>query len=151
MYSIPKHVTKKKALWGKEIARNEDLAEIQRLGRRRRGRMDKELMKGSTVTLILHLLGREDMYGYQMIKQMEVRSRGIFTFKEGTLYPILHALEADRLVEAYWSEHEGRKRKYYRITERGKLRLQEKKQEWLAFRSAVDHILEQHIVGRGEL
>ena len=55
--------------------------------------VDKELLKGSTTMLILRLLETGDMYGYQMVRELELRSEGIFTLKEGTLYPILHTLE----------------------------------------------------------
>ncbi|TXK70637.1 PadR family transcriptional regulator [Paenibacillus sp. N3.4] len=98
-------------------------------------------MKGSTVPLILKLLERKAMYGYEMTKEMEKGSEGLFTLKEGTLYPILHTLEADGLVEAYWDEVDGRKRKYYRITERGRGQLKEKQKEWSLFRSTVDRLL----------
>ena len=52
--------------------------------------LNKEMLKGSTVVLVLSILEREPMYGYQMIKEIEKESEGIFSFKEGTLYPILH-------------------------------------------------------------
>ncbi|QRG68851.1 PadR family transcriptional regulator [Brevibacillus choshinensis] len=104
-------------------------------------KINKELMKGSTVILILNLLDRKEMYGYEMTKEIEKHSNGIFTFKEGTLYPILHALESERYVEAYWNETDGRKRKYYRITPEGRAQLKEKKQEWNVFRDAVDSVL----------
>jgi len=103
--------------------------------------INKELMKGSTVILILTLLGGKDMYGYEMTKEIERRSDGVFTFKEGTLYPILHTLEVERLVEAYWNEEGGRKRKYYRITEEGRKQLGEKQREWSLFRSTVDRVI----------
>ncbi|WP_068774849.1 PadR family transcriptional regulator [Paenibacillus sp. FJAT-26967] len=104
-------------------------------------KINKELLKGSTVILILSLLRRKEMYGYEMIKEMEKSSDGIFEFKEGTLYPILHTLEKERWVEAYWSEHEGRKRKNYRLTEKGKLQLQEKQKEWRIFSGAVERVI----------
>lgn len=103
--------------------------------------VNKELMKGSTAMLILTLLGRKEMYGYEMTKEIESRSSGLFTFKEGTLYPILHALEAEKIVESYWSEQEGRKRKYYRITDNGRKQLQTKQQEWNMFRTAIDRVI----------
>jgi PadR family transcriptional regulator PadR len=103
--------------------------------------INKELLKGSTAMLILTLLGRKEMYGYEMTKEIESRSSGLFTFKEGTLYPILHTLEADKIVESYWSEQEGRKRKYYRITDHGKKYLQTKQQEWTMFRTTVDRVI----------
>ena len=83
-------------------------------------KISKELLKGSTVILILSLLKEKPMYGYEMIKEIEEKSIGVFTFKEGTLYPILHSLEGENAVESYWIESDkGRKRKYYRITKDG--------------------------------
>ncbi|NOV00730.1 PadR family transcriptional regulator [Paenibacillus planticolens] len=104
-------------------------------------KINKELMKGSTVILILTLLNRKDMYGYEMTKEMETHTEGVFTLKEGTLYPILHMLESEKYVEAYWDEHEGRKRKYYRITKMGKDELHLKREEWSLFRNTVDRVL----------
>ena len=102
---------------------------------------DKELLKGSTEILILSLLNREPMYGYQMIKEAENKSEGVFQFKEGTLYPLLHSLEANGFLESYWSEIRGRKRKYYRITAIGKKHMEKKLEEWKTFSSAVDRIV----------
>lgn len=104
-------------------------------------RIGKELMKGSTATLILTLLARRPMYGYELSKELEQDSGGLFALKEGTLYPILHQLEADGNVEAEWSEEDGRKRKYYRVTAAGKRLLTEKTAEWRLFRSTVDRVL----------
>lgn len=104
-------------------------------------KINKELLKGSTVIMILTMLNRRAMYGYEMIKEMEQQSGGIFSLKEGTLYPILHSLEAESWLEAYWSEHDGRKRKYYRITDKGGTQLQDKKQEWVVFRTALDRMI----------
>ncbi|MBD2871659.1 PadR family transcriptional regulator [Paenibacillus arenilitoris] len=104
-------------------------------------KINKELMKGSTVILILTLLDRKEMYGYEMTKEIELSSSGVFSFKEGTLYPILHALETERLVESYWHEEGGRKRKYYRITPQGRGQLEDKKREWELFRTTVDRVL----------
>lgn len=110
-------------------------------------RVNKELLKGSTIILILKLLERKPMYGYEMIKEMEENSGGVFLFKEGTLYPILHSLELNGMVEAYWSDSQGnRPRKYYQLTDQGRLQLEEKKQEWVIFRSAVEQVLGETIV-----
>lgn len=104
--------------------------------------IDKELIKGSTTILILSLLNHKEMYGYEMIKAIERKSSGTFSFKEGTLYPILHALESKDMIESFWDEKESkRKRKYYKITDKGKKHLKEKQQEWVTFRSAVDQVL----------
>lgn len=110
-------------------------------------KINKELLKGSTTILILNLLETSPMYGYEMIKKIELKSSGVFTFKEGTLYPILHTLEAEEMIESYWGEGEGnRKRKYYQITKKGKASLKEKKEEWDTFRSAVDKVLMEEIL-----
>ncbi|MFE4712507.1 MULTISPECIES: PadR family transcriptional regulator [Paenibacillus] len=104
-------------------------------------KVSKEMLKGSTTTLILTLLLDKPLYGYELIKELENRSQGVFSLKEGTLYPILHTMESERWVEAYWLEVEGRKRKYYRILDEGKAKLKEKRAEWLLFRRAVDDVL----------
>ncbi len=104
--------------------------------------VNKELLKGSTTTMILALLEKKSMYGYEMIKEMEQRSNGVFNFKEGTLYPILHSLEQKGLVQSCWLESEvGRRRKYYQITVDGRSQLEYKQAEWFKFRSAVDRVL----------
>ena len=105
-------------------------------------KINKELLKGSTTVLILSLLNRKDMYGYEMIKEMEERSKNIFSFKEGTLYPILHSLENENYIEAYWDSSNGnRKRKYYKITTACKIVLIEKEKEWKLFSSTVNNVL----------
>ena len=109
-------------------------------------KISKEMLKGSTVILVLSLLDKEPMYGYQMIKEIEKKSSGVFNFKEGTLYPILHSLEAEGMIESYWLGSKGsRQRKYYRITSPGKQHLKEKEKEWVTFRSAVDKVITQEV------
>lgn len=103
--------------------------------------MDKELIKGSTVTLILNTLKKEPIYGYGMIKAIESKSNGVFLFKEGTLYPILHDLERKELIESFWDIENGRRRKYYRITSRGLKELDSREKEWRLFSRTMDAIL----------
>ena len=67
---------------------------------------DRELVKGSTSLLLLQLLGERDMYGYELVKELEKRSGNEFSIKEGTLYPALHKLEKQEYVEYYWQEQE---------------------------------------------
>lgn len=104
--------------------------------------VDKELLKGSIPLMVLKLFTNGDMYGYQIIKKLELLSHGVFSFKEGTLYPILHSLEKLSYVESYWQESEiGRKRKYYHITEQGKMYFNQKSDEWKFFTDSVNLIL----------
>lgn len=105
-------------------------------------KIDKSLMTGSTTLLILGLLKSSDMYGYQMIEELERRSQNIFTLKAGTLYPILHTLEQQGMIESYDAEvSSARPRKYYRITKAGTKLLEEKKTEWTTYTSAVNQVL----------
>ncbi len=103
--------------------------------------VDRELMKGSTSILILSLLSREDMYGYMLTQRLRQGSGDVFEMKEGTLYPMLHALENEGAVESYWAEAAGRGRKYYRLTPSGRALLEKKKEEWRVYSRAVDKIV----------
>ena len=108
-------------------------------------KIDKSLMTGSTTMLILRLLESTDMYGYQMIDELEKRSQNIFTLKAGTLYPLLHTLEQQNMIESYdTATDSARPRKYYRLTKEGRKMLGEKKAEWNAYTSAVNQVLGGH-------
>ena len=104
-------------------------------------KVNKELLKGSTTMLILEMLKNENMYGYQMIKKLSEKSEDVFELKEGTLYPILHALEQDSIITSYWDETTAKKRKYYAITEKGKKQLKEKKGEWKIFSNGINKVI----------
>ena len=99
----------------------------------------KELLKGSTDTLLLSLLTNESMYGYQLAKEMGRRSSGYFQFKEGTLYPALHRLERDGLLAGRWeTSSSGQNRRYYHVTASGRVRLESMLAEWHLFTKAVN-------------
>ena len=101
----------------------------------------RELLKGSTETLILSLLAEESMYGYMLVKEIDRRSDGYFRLKEGTLYPALHRLERDGLVVGEWEEARSRQsRRYYHITPQGTERLDCLRREWDLFTAAVNGI-----------
>lgn len=103
---------------------------------------DKSLVGGSTVLLILSLLSEADKYGYEIIKELELRSENAFSFKEGTLYPVLHKLENDGYVKSYNSRGDrGRARKYYEITNKGKKQLISEKEKWNRFSKSVNRII----------
>jgi len=98
----------------------------------------RELLKGATDTLLLALLKNKPMYGYQIIKEIEKKSQGYFKFKEGTLYPALHRLEASGIVTGKWERHPGgQERRYYYLTEKGITLSEEKIAEWEGFSTAV--------------
>lgn len=103
---------------------------------------DKSLMSGSTTLIILSILENQDMYGYQIIKELKRKSEDTFLLNEGTLYPILHLLEKQGYVVSYMSEGDkGRPRKYYKITDSGKRQLKEKKEEWINFSLSLNKVI----------
>ena len=104
--------------------------------------MNKGLMSGSTALLVLHLISEKDMYGYEIVRELDAKSNNIFALKEGTLYPVLHKLEKDGYVQSYLTTADtGKERKYYRITKKGSAALVQKKAEWRIFSGAVDTVL----------
>ena len=103
---------------------------------------DKSLISGSTSLMVLSLLKDEDMYGYKMVKELEKKSKSIFTLKEGTLYPVLHSLEKEGSISSYFGVGEtGRKCKFYGITEDGKVLLESKKKEWGTFSTSLNTVI----------
>ena len=105
-------------------------------------KFEKTLIGGSTALLVLSLLSDGDKYGYEMVLELARRSDNAFELKEGTLYPLLHALEKAGEVRAYaQTAPSGRERRYYALTERGRGRLQEKTEEWNCFAESVNAVL----------
>ena len=105
--------------------------------------MEKRKTIEHTGLLVLSLLSQADMYGYQMIEELERRSDHTFDMKEGTLYPILHGLERQGAVEAYQQEAPtGRMRKYYHLTRKGQGLLKEEQRDWQTYAQAVNAVLQ---------
>ena len=104
-------------------------------------KINKELMKGSTTLLVLRLLETQNMYGYEMIKDLKERSENAFELKDGTLDPILHALEENGLIISYWDESTAKKRKYYTITKEGRKHLKAKTEEWEIFSKGINQVI----------
>jgi PadR family transcriptional regulator PadR len=101
-----------------------------------------DLLKGSSNSLLLCLLEQQPMYGYQIVRELETRSRGYFKFKEGTLYPALHRLEKSGLITGEWQLlPNGRQRRYYHITGKGHAKLAMEKTQWQDFLNAVMMII----------
>ena len=103
---------------------------------------EKTALSGGTTMLILKLLEKEDMYGYQIIEELSLKSNEIFRLKTGTLYPILHGLEKDGMIISYDQNADNRRvRKYYKLTDKGKKFLAKKHSEWEAYSSAVNNVM----------
>ena len=103
---------------------------------------DRGAPAGNTSMLVLALLKGREMYGYEIIEELERRSERVFRLKEGTLYPILHTLEKEKLVTAREAQTPaGRTRRYYRVTAAGLRALEDRDREWNAYSRAVTAIL----------
>jgi len=97
--------------------------------------------KGTLPTLILEVLAQEPSHGYRIAQRIKERSDGVLDFKEGTLYPALHKLQNESLVESYEGVEGGRTRRYYRITQSGRKVLNKDRAEWRQLSRAVSIIL----------
>ena len=105
--------------------------------------MAKKTNLDHTELLVLSLLSQEDMYGYQMIAELAQQSDHTFEMKEGTLYPILHALERGGAVSSYRAAATaGKERKYYHLTKKGLELLQEERDQWRKYAGAVEAVLQ---------
>ena len=94
--------------------------------------LSKELVAASTVPLVLSILAEGEDYGYALIQRVRELSGGKIEWTEGMLYPVLHWMEEQDLIESEWREAEtGRKRKYYRLCKAGRQALQSERQQWL--------------------
>jgi PadR family transcriptional regulator PadR len=100
-----------------------------------------ETLKGHLDSLILAVVAAGPAHGYAIIEELKLRSRGTFSLPEGTVYPALHRLERAGLLSSGWSNASGRKRRVYKLTARGRRRLDTSKREWSDFASAVDAVL----------
>lgn len=104
----------------------------------------KQFKKGILEIIILKILSEKEMYGYQIVGELNQRTT-IFQIKEGTLYPILYRLEDDGLMQTRWEQNteRGIPKKYYSITEKGKGVLKDAADEWFRFSGEVKSILSQ--------
>jgi len=94
----------------------------------------QSLSRHCNEVLILSALSSGARHGYQLALEIEQKSQGTFRFKHGTLYPILHRLEKEGLIQGDWLEEESkRKRKSYRLTRAGRQHLQVQKRAWRDF------------------
>ena len=95
--------------------------------------LSKELIAASTVPLVLSVLTEGESYGYALIQRVRELSGGKIEWTEGMLYPVLHWMEKERLIQSEWREAAtGRKRKYYRLRKEGRKELRHEKERWMS-------------------
>ncbi|MDD5063477.1 MAG: helix-turn-helix transcriptional regulator [Phycisphaerae bacterium] len=91
-------------------------------------KFEAQLLKGIAPVVVLQILSRGPMYGYELGKAIEQRSGEILSLGKGTLYPLLYNLEAKKLIRGRWEKTSSdRKRRYYSITSKGKAQLAEQR------------------------
>ena len=103
-----------------------------------------QMRKGTTSVVILKLLedAGEPLHGYEIIQRLEARGQGVFRFKEGLIYPRLHRMEQDGLLESRWLGEPGtRRRKVYTVTEAGRCQLEVELQQWEKLRQGMSLLL----------
>ena len=103
--------------------------------------IDHKLLNGTLETMMLEVMSGGPSYGYEIVQTVFSRSGGEFALKEGSLYPALHRLERQKLLESYWSEVDSRRRKYYRLTAAGRDLLTVRRRDWQAFAAGVNGVL----------
>ena len=105
-------------------------------------KISSDLLRGHTDTIILKLLMDGDKYGYEISKLIQTNSCNEYELKEATMYSSLKRLEADGSIISYWGdETQGGRRRYYRITERGRQLYAENKNNWEYAKRILDQLL----------
>ena len=105
-------------------------------------KISADLLRGHTDTIILKLLMDGDKYGYEISKLIQTNSSGEYELKEATMYSSLKRLEADGSITSYWGdESQGGRRRYYRITERGRQVYVENKDNWEYAKRILDTLI----------
>lgn len=103
--------------------------------------LSKDLMAASSTPLVLGILADGESYGYDIAKRVEQLSGGALNWTDGMLYPLLHRLEQQGLLEARWRVADsGRKRKYYALTEQGMNSLREQRHQWQLITQTLNRV-----------
>lgn len=100
-----------------------------------------EMMRGNLDLMVLSTLAEGPKYGYLIQQSLVNATGGLVVVQAGTLYPLLHRLEADKLVCSRWDHSTGRKRKWYELTPTGQKRLQHEAHQWREYADCVWRML----------
>ena len=104
--------------------------------------IERELKRGSLELVVLHLLAPGEAYGYEIASKLAERTNGALEITDGTLYPVLYRLENAGFVAVRWeTQARGVPRKYYRLTDSGRLELEQLRREWMSFADAMAKLL----------
>ena len=100
-----------------------------------------ELMRGSLDLMVLSVLAEDPKYGYRIGQSLRDASRGRVDVQAGTLYPLLHRLEDDKLIKSKWDDSTGRRRKWYELTPAGHRRLKQQAHQWNEYAECLRRML----------
>lgn len=104
-------------------------------------RSDDKLLEGNLATIIMAILADGSSYGYAIVAEAERRTGSRLRIQQNALYPSLHKLEADELIEGEWQEALGRRRRYYRLTPKGKADFERRRTRWREFATTMNAAL----------
>ena len=104
-------------------------------------KFERDLLRGSLDLMVLSILANESQYGYLIQKRLNLATEGAVKLPAGTLYPLLHRLESQRLIRSRWDESTGRRRKWYVITAAGRKRLEKQATQWQQYANCVSQML----------
>lgn len=104
-------------------------------------KLNSELMRGSLDLMLLTVLSGGKKYGYLLQQELREASRGLIDIQAGTMYPLLHRLESDKLIRSSWDESTGRRRKWYELTPAGRKRLSQQAREWHEYAECLQNML----------
>lgn len=108
------------------------------------GKVSSDLLRGHTDTIVLGILARDDSYGYEIYKVILDKTEERFELKEATLYSSIRRLEQEGCISAYWGdETQGGRRKYYKITDSGRLLLKQNRLDWAFTKTMLEKLLEE--------
>jgi PadR family transcriptional regulator, regulatory protein PadR len=103
-----------------------------------------ELLQGTLPLLILRTLATGPNHGFAIARRIQQISKAVLRVEQGSLYPALHRMELDGLIEAYWGTTENKRQaKYYRLTRRGAAALAVETERWTSIASAIAAILQE--------
>ncbi|MFK7768635.1 MAG: PadR family transcriptional regulator [Mariniblastus sp.] len=104
-------------------------------------KFERDLLRGSLDLMVLSVLSEGSQYGYSIQKRLETVSSGKVKLAAGTLYPLLHRLESDKLIKCRWDDSTGRKRKWYDLTAKGKKRMQSQTSQWQQYAACMANLI----------
>ncbi|HYE30920.1 MAG TPA: helix-turn-helix transcriptional regulator [Methylomirabilota bacterium] len=103
--------------------------------------LSRELVAASSKPLVLSILARGENYGYAIMQEVKALSAEKIEWTEGMLYPVLHRLERDGLISSRWGTADnGRERKFYNLTDKGRAGLRKERYEWLVVHQTLQRL-----------